>query len=170
MAIWKAVSLDPQNSPDANWYPELKNDRCALSPYYKSGNGIVISAVTNTTSCLDGFYQGWKDWCSNSKHAAGCIGNITLGNFPDTLLRAHQQYIAGAKMANNVSSPICPIGENAAFCLGWANNNTNEDEGCSEEPVSFAYCISARSAAIFSNASLSFLSININQIKSQKST
>jgi Flp pilus assembly protein TadD len=128
------LTLDPQNSPTANWYPELKNDTCAPSPSYKSGN-IVIPAVTNTTACEHGYFQGWKDWCSDIKHAVGCIGNITLGDFPDTLLRAHQQYIVGAKAASNVSSPICPMGENAAYCLGWANNNTFDDEGCADSPT-----------------------------------
>src|SRR5215469_18671714 len=62
--------------------------------------------------------------------------NITLGDYPFNMLsKAHQQYIAGAKAANNVSSPICPIAENAAFCLGWANNNTFDDEGCADEPL-----------------------------------
>jgi Tfp pilus assembly protein PilF len=130
------LSLDPQNSPDANWYPELKNDTCSLSKSYVSDNKIM-PAVTNTTSCLDGFFQGWRDWCSsNAKHAVGCIGNLTLGDFPDTLLRSHQQYIAGQKAANNIDSTICPVGENAAFCLGWANNNTFDDEGCADEPTS----------------------------------
>jgi len=94
-----------------------------------------MPAVTNTTSCLDGFFQGWRDWCSNAKHAVGCIGNLTLGDFPDTLLRSHQQYIAGQKAANNIDSTICSVGENAAFCLGWANNNTYDDEGCADEPT-----------------------------------
>jgi tetratricopeptide (TPR) repeat protein len=127
------LALDPQNSPDANWYPELKNDTCSLSKSYVSDNKIM-PAVTNTTSCLDGFFQGWRDWCSsNAIHAVGCIGNLTLGDFPDTLLRSHQQYIAGQKAANNIDSTICPVGENAAFCLGWANNNTFDDEGCADE-------------------------------------
>jgi len=129
------LTLDPQNSPGANWYPELKNDTCSLSKSYISDNKIM-PAVTNTTSCLDGFFQGWRDWCSsNAKHAVGCIGNLTLGDFPDTLLKAHQQYIAGQKAANNIYSTICPVGENAAFCLGWANNNTFDDEGCADEPA-----------------------------------
>ena len=129
------LTLDPQNSPGANWYPELKNDTCSLSKSYISDNKIM-PAVTNTTSCLDGFFQGWRDWCSsNAKHAVGCIGNLTLGDFPDTLLKAHQQYIAGQKAANNIDSTICPIGENAAFCLGWANNNIFDDEGCADEPT-----------------------------------
>jgi len=55
------LALDPQNSPDANWYPELKNDTCSPSLSYKSGNGVVMPAVTNTTSFLDGFYHGSKD-------------------------------------------------------------------------------------------------------------
>ena|SRR5215831_9886878 len=66
------LTLDPQNSPTANWYPELKNDTCALSPSYKSGN-VVIPGVTNTTACEHRYFQGWKDWCSSSKHAVGCI-------------------------------------------------------------------------------------------------
>jgi len=53
------LTLDPQNSPTANWYPELKNDTCVLSPSYKSGN-VVIPAVTNTTACEHGYFQGGK--------------------------------------------------------------------------------------------------------------
>ena len=38
------LTLNPQNSPDANWYPELKNDTCSPSLSYKSGNGVVMPA------------------------------------------------------------------------------------------------------------------------------
>jgi hypothetical protein len=78
-------------------------------------------AETNTTACQDGFYNGYKNWCIN--HAVDCVENITIGDFPPMILQAHEQYLAGAKAANDSGNSMCPIGENIAFCRGWDNNN-----------------------------------------------
>jgi hypothetical protein len=37
------------------------------------------------------------------------------------ILSAHNQFLAGEKAATGNS--MCPLGENAAFCQGWNNNN-----------------------------------------------
>jgi hypothetical protein len=55
---------------------------------------------------------------------------MTLGHFPDMMLKAHEQYNMGYKAANG-SGNLCPIGENAAFCTGWYNNN-GEDHECGD--------------------------------------
>ena len=54
--------------------------------------------VTNTTACIDGFFNGWKNWCIN--HTVNCVKNFTLGGFPEMIITAHQQYLAGEKAAN----------------------------------------------------------------------
>ena len=71
--------------------------------------------VTNTTACIDGFFNGWKNWCIN--HTVNCVKNFTLGGFPEMIITAHQQYLAGEKAANSTGIR-CPIGENAAFVKG----------------------------------------------------
>lgn len=110
----------PQIAPGVNENTELGN-LCAISPSSTLSNGIVMPAVTNTTACIDGFFNGWKNWCIN--HAFDCIQNFTIGDFPDMIVSAHEQYLAGAKAANDSGNSMCPIGQNAAFCRGWDNNN-----------------------------------------------
>jgi hypothetical protein len=115
---WQQGSLKrPNIAKSANWYPELDNNTCSLG-----------GAVTNTTACEDGWFNGWKNWCTN--HAIDCVTNVTLGYFPDMMIKAHEQYNMGYKAAN-ASGNLCPIGENAAFCTGWYNNN-GEDQECGE--------------------------------------
>jgi hypothetical protein len=88
---WQQGSLkSPQIAPSANWYPELDSNTCALGgsqilTYPKEVNGTVIPAVTNTTACKDGFSAGFKNWCIN--HAVDCVENMTLGHFPDMMLK-----------------------------------------------------------------------------------
>src|SRR5215469_13007539 len=112
---------------------ELDSNTCALGgsqilTYPKEVNGTVIPAVTNTTACKDGFSAGYKNWCIN--HAVDCVENMTLGHFPDMVLKAHDQYNMGYKAAIG-SGNLYPIGENAAFCPGW-NNNNGEDHECGD--------------------------------------
>ncbi|MGB6529791.1 MAG: hypothetical protein WBF33_16925 [Candidatus Nitrosopolaris sp.] len=117
-----------QFGKDANWnpYSESDNNICALGGSYmleypKEVYGIVIPAVTNTTACQIGFFSGWKNWCSN--HAVDCVQNITRGDFPPIILQLHEQYLRGYNAANGSGNSMCPIGNNAAFCQGWDENN-----------------------------------------------
>lgn len=87
----------------SNWNPKLDNNTCGLAPistldYTKDFKGVVIPAVTNTTACIDGFFNGWKNWCIN--HAIDCVENITIGDFPDMIMKAHQEYLRGYNAAN----------------------------------------------------------------------
>jgi hypothetical protein len=84
-----------------------------------------MPAVTNTTACEDGFFAGYKNWCIN--HAVDCVENITIGDFPDMIVKAHQEYLRGYNAANHSGNSMCPIGQNIAFCRGW--NNNNDDYG-----------------------------------------
>jgi hypothetical protein len=107
---------DPQFAPGVNWNPELGNT-CHISAIsWRLANGIVMPAVTNTTACEDGFFAGYKNWCIN--HAVDCVENITIGDFPDMILKAHQGYLRGYNAANGSGNSMCPIGENTAFCQG----------------------------------------------------
>jgi len=121
---WQGSLTGPQHELGSNWYPEHDSNTCALGGgqvlgYPPEVNGTVIPAVTNTTACEDGWFNGWKHWCSNN--AMDCIGNITSGYFPDLLIKTHQEYQRGY-IASNGSYNLCPIGENKAFCTGWYNN------------------------------------------------
>ena len=86
-----------------------------------------MPAVTNTTACMNGFFDGYKNWCIN--HALNCIGNITMGDFPDMILKAHDEVLAGAKAANGSGASMCPIGNSGAFCNGWDSNNDDYGTG-----------------------------------------
>jgi hypothetical protein len=55
------------------------------------------------------------------------IGFITLGDFPDMMIKTHQKFLRGYNAANG-SGNLCSIGENA---LGWYNNN-GEDHECGD--------------------------------------
>jgi hypothetical protein len=92
-----------------------------------------VNRVTNTTACDDGYIAGYKNWCVNN--TKGCAENFIMGDFPDIILKAHQQYLLGSKAATGNS--MCPIGENAAFCGGY--EDYNDDYGgqdCSDSPLS----------------------------------
>jgi hypothetical protein len=84
-------------------------------------NNVAAAGLTNRTACVDGWFNGWKDWCNNN--AKGCLQNLLVGKFPAMILKAHEQYLAGEKAANNSGTSMCPIGSNAAFCAGYDNNN-----------------------------------------------
>jgi hypothetical protein len=113
---WQGSLTGPQIAPGANWNPEFDNNLCTISRSSTLNNGMVLPAVTNTTACINGWFSGWKDWCSN--HAVDCVENITLGDFPNMILQSHKEYLRGYNAANG-SDSMCPIGENAAFCRGW---------------------------------------------------
>jgi hypothetical protein len=124
---------DPQFEPNSNWKPEL-GSTCHLSSSSILNTAAIMPAVTNVTACEDGFFAGYKDWCIN--HAVDCVENMTMGDFPDMILKAHDQILAGAKAANSSGNSMCPIGENAAFCRGWDSNNDDYGTGdCSDSPL-----------------------------------
>jgi tetratricopeptide (TPR) repeat protein len=130
------ANLIPGNTPNANWYPFYSNDTCIIHPSSTPANGRVMPAVTNTTACQDGFWDGWKDWCSNPKYAVDCITNITSGNIPPMLLQAHHEYMKGYDAANGTGAAMCPIGENAVFCNGFNENNGDYgDSDCADTPM-----------------------------------
>jgi hypothetical protein len=120
---WQGSLTGPQNAPGSNWNPEFDNNTCRLAPSSTLDNPkcAVIPAVSNKTACEDGFYNGYKNWCIN--HAVDCVQNITIGDYPVMIVKAHEQYLAGANAANGSGNSMCPIGANAAFCQGWDSNN-----------------------------------------------
>lgn len=120
----------------SNSYPELDNYTCAL----QSSRIIQSPPVTNTTACQDGFFIGWKHWCTN--HAINCVGNMTLGYISDIVIKimtkTHEQYNMGYNAANGSNLNVCPIGENAAFCTGWNNYNDEHNDAECEKSASYS--------------------------------
>ncbi|MGA9153893.1 MAG: hypothetical protein WBZ36_25215, partial [Candidatus Nitrosopolaris sp.] len=89
---------------------------------------------TNVTSCIDGYYNGWKSYCI--RDAKDCVQNFILGDFPKMAIKAHHEYIRGNTTANGSGTAMCPIGENAAFCSGFNSNNDDYGSGdCSDTPL-----------------------------------
>src|SRR5215469_1451449 len=89
-----------QIASGANLYPGHDTNTCVLG-----------GAVTNTTSCEDGFFVGYKDWCIN--HAVNCVGNMTLGYLSNVLIKkiweTHQEYQRGYNAADSaISMNVCP--------------------------------------------------------------
>lgn len=120
----------------SNYYPLNIVHTCAINNgqvvgYPPKVNGILDPAVTNTTACEDGWFNGYKSWCIN--HAVNCVGNITSGYFPDLLIKTHQEYQRGYT-ASNGSYNLCPIGENNSFCTGWYNNMGERAGECGDNP------------------------------------
>jgi hypothetical protein len=76
---------------------------------------MAIPATTNTTACENGFFNGWKSWCL--KNALDCVQNMTIGDFPDFIVKAHQEYLRGYNTANGSGISGCPMGENAAWVV-----------------------------------------------------
>jgi hypothetical protein len=66
---------------------------CYIAPSSTLANGIVMPA------CEDGFFAGYKNWCIG--HAVDRVENITIGDFPDMILKAHQEYLKGYNAAND---------------------------------------------------------------------
>ena len=51
------------------------------------------------------------------------------------ILQAKEQYNAGVKAANGSGNSMCPIGNNAVYCLGFDSNNDDYGYGdCSDSP------------------------------------
>jgi hypothetical protein len=123
---------DPQIEPGSNFYAELSGgvmgDVCHIAPASILNTAAIMPAITNVTACKDGFFTGYKEWCTN--HAVDCVGNITMGDFSDMILKAHDQLLAGENAANGSGNSMCPIGNNAVFCRGWDSNNG--DYGCQD--------------------------------------
>jgi lipoprotein NlpI len=131
---WQGSETGPQNNATLNEYPTFDNNTCGIHPSSTLTNGVVIPSVTNTTACEHGFFNGYKEWCTN--HAVDCVQNITSGQFPEMIIQAKEQYNAGAKAANDSGNTMCPIGNNAAFCQGW--DSQNDDYGgqdCADTPL-----------------------------------
>jgi hypothetical protein len=108
---WQGSLTSPQIAPGVNWNPELDNNTCALKGSYiltypKEAYGTVIPAVTNTTACKDGWFNGYKNWCVN--HAVDCVENITIGDFPDMIVKTHQEYLRGYNAALG-RVLLCPL-------------------------------------------------------------
>jgi hypothetical protein len=118
----------PQIASGANWNPELDNNTCSKNSASVLNDAAVMPAITNVTACKDGWFAGYKEWCTN--HAVDCVGSITVGDFPDMILKAHDQLKAGAKAANGSGISMCPIGRSQSFCTGWDSNN--DDYGNSD--------------------------------------
>ena len=109
--FWQGSETGPLFTPGDNYNPmHILGGICAPSPSYTTSNGVIMPAITNTTACQNGFYSGYKTWCIN--HAVNCVQNITIGDFPDMIVKAHQEYLAGAKVANGSGNSMCPIGSN----------------------------------------------------------
>jgi hypothetical protein len=136
--FWSGSGSGPQNNSTLNNYPIFDNNTCSITHsstlQRQLTNGIVMPAITNTTSCLDGYFLGYKTWCIH--HAIDCVENITMGVFPDMILKTHQEYLKGANAANDTGASMCPIGENAVFCSGWDSNNDDYgDQDCADTPL-----------------------------------
>jgi Tfp pilus assembly protein PilF len=135
MGFWSGSNSGPQNNSTLNQYPTFNNNTCSLvnssTLNAASTLNVVLPAITNTTSCQDGWYNGFKVWCNN--HSLDCVQNITSGMFPPMILQAKEQYDMGARIANG-SGNLCPIGKNAVFCQGWYSNNGDESD-CSDSPL-----------------------------------
>ena len=85
---------DPQIAPGVNFNPNSndfadQDTVCSPSSATVLSNGAVMPAVTNSTACEDGKIVGYKD--------VKCVGNMTIGDFPDMLVKAHEQILAGER-------------------------------------------------------------------------
>jgi hypothetical protein len=60
------------------------NENTEMGTYCTMNNA---NGVTNTTACQDGFFNGWKNWCSN--HAVDCVQNFTIGDSFNLTLAWH---------------------------------------------------------------------------------
>jgi Tfp pilus assembly protein PilF len=128
---WEGSNTGPQHNSTQNNYPEYTDNTCSLSNS-STYSGIIIPAVTNKTACQNGFFSGYKVWCS--AHTVNCVGNVTMGIYPPMIELAHKQYQMGY-IASNGSYSVCPIGNSAVFCLGW-NDNLGERAGeCGDNPL-----------------------------------
>lgn len=59
-----------------------------------------------------------------------------MGDFPDMILKAHQEYLKGYNAGNS----MCPIDQNTAFCRGWDNNNDDYGgQDCEDGYFNMAY-------------------------------
>jgi hypothetical protein len=130
---------DPQIEAGSNFNPNSNefanlNNICLIHTASVLSDAAVMPAVTNTTACEDGFFAGYKDWCIH--HAVDCVENMTIGDFPDMILKAHDQLLAGENAANGSGNSMCPIGNNAVFCNGWDSNNGDYGgQDCSDSPL-----------------------------------
>jgi hypothetical protein len=125
--------------------PILKGDPTNLHCSEHKGADLVISRKPAGTTLIaaksevrlmthfnislnpNGFFNDWKNWCS--KHAVDCVQNFTIGDFPEMIVKVHEQYLAGVKAA---------IGENAAFCRRWDSNNDDYGgQDCSDNYNSY---------------------------------
>ena len=106
--FWEGSNSGPQNNASLNEYPTFDNNTCSLVKSTTLNNGALIPAVTNTTACEDGWYDGYKIWCNN--HAVNYVQNFTLGKFPEMVLNAHSQYLAGKQAGQKYGNVylICP--------------------------------------------------------------
>jgi hypothetical protein len=112
------------------WYYDPSKCKLHLSDTTFWPKNDVEPAITNQTSCKDGWLDGWKSWYL--KNGQDCAQNMTIGNFPPQILEAYKWYQTGAHQATGKND--CPITSNGAFCADWRSNNTSwyDTEDCSD--------------------------------------
>ena len=57
-----------------NWNSDCNSDNVACVGNHNNG---MANAATNVTSCIIGYVEGWKDWCSN--HMIPCAKLTIMG-------------------------------------------------------------------------------------------
>lgn len=132
VGYWAGSNTGPNNGQGNSNSAPYDPSKCKLHPSDTTfwPKNDVEPAVTNQTSCKDGWLDGWKSWCL--KNGQDCAQNMTIGNFPPQILEAYKWYQTGANEATGKND--CPITSNGAFCAGWRSNNTSwyDTEGCSD--------------------------------------
>jgi hypothetical protein len=97
-----------------------------------SSLSLMYQYHQHATACEAGFFAGYKTWCIN--HLLNCVENITVGDFPPMLLKAHQEYLNGYNAANGTGASMCPIYENAVLYgmigMSWSNRNCQTLYNC----------------------------------------
>jgi hypothetical protein len=83
-----------------NWNSDCNSDNVACVRNHNNG---MANAATNVTSCIIGYVEGWKDWCSN--HMIPCAKLTIMAAIPGTL-------------DNNQTMDFCYKTEN-----GWGYDN-----------------------------------------------
>jgi hypothetical protein len=92
VGYWAGSNNGQGNSNSAPYDPS----KCKLHPSAFWAKNDVEPAVTNQTSCKDGWLDGWKSWCLKNGQ------------------EAYNWYQTGAHQATGKND--CPITSNGAFC------------------------------------------------------
>jgi hypothetical protein len=73
-------------------------------------NNPVIHEVTNSTACIDGYFQGWQHWCKSDLKDCG---QFTMeGRLPGALISGHNLYHppGGSNYIRLGPKGVCPPG------------------------------------------------------------